>query len=280
MIAGHITTSMVGIEMDLKQDLTDSSLVLVADGVEIIQFNSQAMNRFNLSVQAPRKSLPMSFFLMMLASNGQFNKNFQKLVHLMSRDSVPNSTLNWMLIHMQWLAKEIFHRDTSKLQSAMARPLLQPSKEKFNKTILAQPLSQATTNWDLDSSQANKDSDMSSKLWITTHPTVRISQKYSFSVKNDHFKWKIQTTDKTCHKRSSSAPSLSKEKRVLNISSGGTLKRKMPQARKAHFDSTTNNKTPPMEEKRTHGLSFKRANFSLDRIPLPQVNIIAPKVML
>ena len=94
MIAGHITTSMVGIEMDLKQDLTDSSLVLVADGVEIIQFNSQAMNRFNLSVQAPRKSLPMSFFLMMLASNGPFNKNFQKLVHLMSRDSVPNSTLN------------------------------------------------------------------------------------------------------------------------------------------------------------------------------------------
>ena len=56
MIAGHITTSMVGIEMDLKQDLTDSSLVLVADGVEIIQFNSQAMNRFNLAVQAPRKS--------------------------------------------------------------------------------------------------------------------------------------------------------------------------------------------------------------------------------
>ena len=55
MIAGHITTSMVGIEMDLKQDLTDSSLVLVADGVEIIQFTSQAMNRFNLSVQAPRK---------------------------------------------------------------------------------------------------------------------------------------------------------------------------------------------------------------------------------
>ena len=54
----------------------------------------------------------------------------------------------------------------------------------------------------------------------------------------------------------------------------------MPQARKAHFDSTTNNNTPPMEEKRTHGLSFKRANFSLDRIPLPQVNIIAPKVML
>ena len=94
MIAGHITTSMVGIEMDLKQDLTDSSLVLVADGVEIIQFNSQAMNRFNLSVQAPRKSLPMSLLLMMLASNGQFHKTFQKLVHLMSRDSVPNSTLN------------------------------------------------------------------------------------------------------------------------------------------------------------------------------------------
>ena len=57
MISGHMTTSMVGIEMDLKQDLTDSSLVLVADGVEIIQFNSQAMNRFNLSVQAPRKFL-------------------------------------------------------------------------------------------------------------------------------------------------------------------------------------------------------------------------------
>ena len=49
----------------------------------------------------------------------------------------------------------------------------------------------------------------------------------------------------------------------------------MPQARKAHFDSTTNNKTPPMEEKRTHGLSFKRANFSLDRIPLPKVNHIS-----
>ena len=49
----------------------------------------------------------------------------------------------------------------------------------------------------------------------------------------------------------------------------------MPQARKAHFDSTTNNKTPPMEEKRTHGLSFKRANFSLDRIPLPKVNNIS-----
>lgn len=88
---------------------------------------------------------------------------------------------------------------------------------------------------------------------------------------SDKDKTKIEkTTDKTCHKRSSSAPSLSKEKRVLNISSGGTLKRKMPQARKAHFDSTTNNKTPPMEEKRTHGLSFKRANFSLDRIPLPK----------
>ena len=57
MISGHMTTSMVGIEMDLKQDLTDSSLVLVADGVEIIQFNSQAMNRFNLSVQAPREFL-------------------------------------------------------------------------------------------------------------------------------------------------------------------------------------------------------------------------------
>ena len=55
LIAGHITTSMVGLEMDLKQDLTDSSLVLVVDGVEIIQFNSQAINRFNLSVQAPRK---------------------------------------------------------------------------------------------------------------------------------------------------------------------------------------------------------------------------------
>ena len=55
MISGHMTTSMVGIEMDLKQDLTDSSLVLVADGVEIIQFNSQSMNRFNLSVRAPRK---------------------------------------------------------------------------------------------------------------------------------------------------------------------------------------------------------------------------------
>ena len=75
MISGHITTSMVGIEMDLKQDLTDSSLVLVADGVEIIQFNSQAMNRFNLSVQAPRKSLPISFILM-IPSNGQFNQNF------------------------------------------------------------------------------------------------------------------------------------------------------------------------------------------------------------
>ena len=55
MINGQITTSMVNIEMDLKQDLTDSSLVLVADGVEIIQFKSQAMNRFNLSIQAPRK---------------------------------------------------------------------------------------------------------------------------------------------------------------------------------------------------------------------------------
>ena len=55
LIAGHITTSMVGLEMDLKQDLTDSSLILVVDGVEIIQFSSQAMNRFNLSVQAPRK---------------------------------------------------------------------------------------------------------------------------------------------------------------------------------------------------------------------------------
>ena len=55
LIAGHITTNMVGLEMDLKQDFTDSSLVLVVDGVEIIQFNSQAMNRFNLSVQAPRK---------------------------------------------------------------------------------------------------------------------------------------------------------------------------------------------------------------------------------
>ena len=92
MIAGHITTSMVGIEMDLKQDLTDSSLVLVADGVEIIQFNSQAMNRFNLSVQAPRKSPNI------ISSDAcvkcSFNKNFQKLVHLMSRDSVPNSTLN------------------------------------------------------------------------------------------------------------------------------------------------------------------------------------------
>ena len=55
LIAGHITTSIVGLEMDLKQDLTDSSLILVVDGVEIIQFDSQAMNRFNLSVQAPRK---------------------------------------------------------------------------------------------------------------------------------------------------------------------------------------------------------------------------------
>lgn len=54
MINGQITTSMVNIEMDLKQDLTDSSLVLVADGVEIIQFKSQAMNRFNLSIQAPQ----------------------------------------------------------------------------------------------------------------------------------------------------------------------------------------------------------------------------------
>lgn len=88
---------------------------------------------------------------------------------------------------------------------------------------------------------------------------------------SDKDKTKIEkTTDKACHKRSSSAPSLGKEKRIINISSGGTLKRKIPQARKAHFDSTTNNKTPPMEEKRTHGLSFKRANFSLDRIPLPQ----------
>ena len=89
MIAGHITTSMVGIEMDLKQDLTDSSLVLVADGVEIIQFNSQAMNRFNLSVQAPRKS-PNIIFLMMLASNGPFDKNFprkgggRKLKHILN----------------------------------------------------------------------------------------------------------------------------------------------------------------------------------------------------
>ena len=55
LIAGHITTSMVGLEMDLKQDLTDSSLILVVDGVEIIQFGSQAVNRFSLSVQAPRK---------------------------------------------------------------------------------------------------------------------------------------------------------------------------------------------------------------------------------
>ena len=98
MIAGHITTSMVGIEMDLKQDLTDSSLVLVADGVEIIQFNSQAMNRFNLSVQAPRKflsKLPPNILRQNIHLTRKFsNKNFQKLVLWMSRDLVPNSTLN------------------------------------------------------------------------------------------------------------------------------------------------------------------------------------------
>ena len=101
MISGHMTTSMVGIEMDLKQDLTDSSLVLVADGVEIIQFNSQAMNRFNLSVQAPREflsNLPPK--ILNFSPENPFekknfaNKNFQKLVLWMSRDLVPNSTLN------------------------------------------------------------------------------------------------------------------------------------------------------------------------------------------
>merc|ERR1719192_592760 len=54
MLNGHITTSMVGVEMDLKQDLTDSHLLLVADGVEIINFNAKNINRFELSIQAPQ----------------------------------------------------------------------------------------------------------------------------------------------------------------------------------------------------------------------------------
>lgn len=53
MIKGHITTSIVGIEMDLNQDLSDSHLLLVIDGVEVVTFNAKNMHKLQLTVQVP-----------------------------------------------------------------------------------------------------------------------------------------------------------------------------------------------------------------------------------
>jgi hypothetical protein len=71
--------------------------------------------------------------------------------------------------------------------------------------------------------------------------------------------------EKIYHKRSSSAPSLTKEKSLLSVAGSchGTLRRKIPQTRKAHFSKASE------DEPQRHGLSFKKANFLLDRIPLP-----------
>ena len=60
MIKGHITTSIVGIEMDLNRDLSDSHLFMVADGVELISFNSKNMHQLQLTVQVPGKFIKKS----------------------------------------------------------------------------------------------------------------------------------------------------------------------------------------------------------------------------